>query len=372
MMRTLFGLLLILHGLIHVMGFVKAFNIAEIEQFTLSISKPAGLFWVIASLLFLISGALFFNKQSWWWMAAVPAILISQALIFLYWQDAKAGTILNIIILVGCLVGYGNWDFQAMVDREKKSFFAHIRNNQVKVEPDELEELPAMVRLWMENSGVSGNHKINSALISQKGKMKTDHEGNWMKVETEQFVRTADPGFLWIAEVEAVPYIHLAGRDKYVEGQGHMLIKLLSLIPVADSKGVEINQGSLLRYLAETVWYPSAALEEYISWEEIDSTSVIATMNFGGNTASGVFEFNNIGEPVRFEAERYYDREGGATLETWVIDIDEKSYKSFSHYRVPTKAAVTWKLPDGDFTWFRLEITDITYDLSDPSLFLIF
>lgn len=369
MMRTLFGLLLILHGLIHLMGFVKAFNIAEIEQFTLSISKPAGLFWVIASLLFLISGALFFNKQTWWWMAVVPAILISQALIFYYWQDAKAGTILNIIILAGCLVGYGNWDFETMIEKEKESFFARVDTNEHKVGQSELDEVPAMVRLWMENSGVSGNNKINSALIRQKGEMKTHPEGNWMKVETEQLVRTADPGFLWIAEVEAVPYIYLAGRDKYVDGQGHMLIKLLSLIPVADSKGGDINQGSLLRYLAETVWYPSAALEEYINWEEIDSTSIKATMNFEGITASGVFKFNNMGEPVRFEAERYYDRKDGATLETWVIDIDEESYKSFSQYRVPTKATVTWKLPDGDFTWFRLEITDITFDLPNPSLF---
>lgn len=369
MIRALFGLIMMLHGLINLMGFVVAFNIAEVEHFTMSISKPAGLFWLIACLLFLISGGIYLYEHNWWWMVASIGLLLSQVLMIIYWQDARYGTIVNVIIMAGCIIGYGNWDFQTMIGKEKKSLFASVDESQKQIKLAETEKLPPIVSLWMENAGVAGKSKITSARIKQKGKMKIQLHGRWMKVEAYQFVRITDPGFLWIADVEAIPYIHLAGRDKYVDGQGHMLIKLLSLITVADSKGKEINQGSLLRYLAETVWYPSAALEKYITWEEIDNTTVKATMRFGGIAASGEFAFNKMGEPVRFEAERYYDREDGATLETWVIDIDEESFKTFGNYRVPTKAAITWELSGGDFTWFRLEITDISYNLSDISSF---
>lgn len=357
-MKILFGFFLMLHGLINLLGFMKAFEIAEVPQLTLSISKPAGLFWLIAGLLFLISGALFFYKQSWWWMAVVPALIISQALIFLYWQDAKAGTLLNIIILAGCLVGYGNWDFETMIEREKKSFFAQANVNKEEGDTGKLEELPEIVGLWLENSGMTGIDKIKSVVFSQQSTLKTSPGGSWMPVEAVQYVRTDNLGYLWTATVEAAPYIYLAGRVKYVDGKGHMLIKLLSLIPVADSEGEEIDQGSLLRYLAEMVWYPGAARQPYVSWEEIDDTKAKATMSYGGITASGIFEFNKMGDPLRFEAERYYNRKEGATLETWVVDMEAGSYKTFEGLRVPTRAKVTWKLTEGDFTWYKLEISD--------------
>lgn len=67
-----------------------------------------------------------------------------------------------------------------------------------------------------------------------------------------------------------------------------MLIRLFSIFPVAAASGKEMDQGALLRYLAEMQWFPSAALNRYIQWEEIDSFSAKATMSDQGVTASGV------------------------------------------------------------------------------------
>lgn len=41
-MRYLLNLLILLHGLIHLMGFAKAFNYAAVSQLTQPISKSAG------------------------------------------------------------------------------------------------------------------------------------------------------------------------------------------------------------------------------------------------------------------------------------------------------------------------------------------
>lgn len=89
-----------------------------------------------------------------------------------------------------------------------------------------------------------------------------------------------------------------------------MLIKLLSLITVADSKEEKIDQGTLLRYLAEMVWFPTAAVNDYIQWEELDSSSARATMNYGGIIASGIFNFNSQGEVINFVAEKYMEKDG--------------------------------------------------------------
>ncbi len=219
------------------MGFLKAFQLAEIEQLTLPISKPAGMFWLIASILFVIAGAVYFYDKNWWWIVAALGMVISQVLIVIYWQDAKFGTIANIIILIVCLPAYGSWNFNAMVIKEKQAFLSSAERAEGIIAADEVDSLPAVVRLWMENAGIVGKKKMGTAHFIQSGEMRTSIDGSWMPVEAEQYIRIADPGFIWIADVRMAPYIHLAGRDIYTGGKGHMLIKLLSLIPVADSEG---------------------------------------------------------------------------------------------------------------------------------------
>ena len=48
MLRYFFAFVMLAHGLIHLMGFTKAFGFADIEQLTQDISRPAGLFWLSA------------------------------------------------------------------------------------------------------------------------------------------------------------------------------------------------------------------------------------------------------------------------------------------------------------------------------------
>lgn len=103
MIRITLLVILFIHGLIHLMGFTKAFQLAEIDQLTLPISKSAGVFWLIGCLLMLTSGAALLFKLNWWWAVALLGVIISQALIMISWQDAKFGTVANIIILLGIL-----------------------------------------------------------------------------------------------------------------------------------------------------------------------------------------------------------------------------------------------------------------------------
>lgn len=93
----------IFHGLIHLMGFAKAFKLAEIKELTLPISKPAGLIWLLSALIFVVSAALLWGNQDMWWLVAVAGIVLSQILIFMYWRDAKFGTIANGIILLAVI-----------------------------------------------------------------------------------------------------------------------------------------------------------------------------------------------------------------------------------------------------------------------------
>ena len=360
-MRILFALIVILHGLIHFLGFAKAFNYGRFKSLKEPISRPAGLIWLLATFLFLISGILCLFRGPAWWMWALPAMVLSQVVIFLAWKDARFGTIANVIVLAGVILGYASWDFRTMVKKELAAFLPVTSSSQNLLTEDALVSLPPVVQTWIRRAGAVGKPIPQTVHLKQTGQMRTTPGGNWMPVEAEQWFTPMRPGFFWAADVRAAPGFYLVGRDRYSEGKGHMLIKMLSLFPVADAKGPETDQGSMLRYLAETVWFPSGALHESIQWEQLDSSSAKATMNWGGITASGIFRFDAKGDPLSFEAKRYYDREEGATLEDWFIRIEPNGIREFGGIRIPSRSAVSWKLKEGDFNWFNLEITELEY-----------
>lgn len=120
-MKYILIALLVIHGLIHLLGFTKAFGLAQPPQLQAAISQPVGLMWLVVALLFLVSGGMVLVAGKWWWLPAALGVVMSQILIFAAWNDAKAGSIVNLILLLPIVVaalGSAPWSFRAMYERE--------------------------------------------------------------------------------------------------------------------------------------------------------------------------------------------------------------------------------------------------------------
>ncbi|MGB5436738.1 MAG: DUF6544 family protein, partial [Maribacter sp.] len=247
-MRILFIVILFVHGLIHFMGFAKAFDFGNMAQFTKEISKPVGFLWLLTSLLFIVSGVLYLIKKETWPMLAIIAVILSQILIFMVWKDAKFGTIANVIILLVGIVGFGHYQFHKMVRGESKQLLRNIQvENLPIISKKAIDHLPEIVQKWMRNSGVIGKEKIVSVRLEQKGEMKTKPEGKWMTFTARQYFNVEPPAFIWTTDVDFMPMVNMAGRDKLIDGKGEMLVKLANVIPVVDEGNNEkINSGAML------------------------------------------------------------------------------------------------------------------------------
>lgn len=276
---------------------------------------------------------------------------------------------LSLIVLILIFMIIASTVSGFLFDRKvKKEVQALFDNNRQKNPPGfqdiirkkDLNNLPPCVQKWLERSQVVGKEKIHSLRLKQKGYMRLAEEKPWMPVEAEQYFTVDKPGFIWKATVQMMPFLRFTGRDKYAEGKGEMLIKILSLFPVVNAKGKEIDQGTLLRYLAEIQWFPTASLSSWITWEEIDNRSARATMHYGSVTAAGVFHFDEKGDLADFLAKRYRETNGTYELTDWSGISTE--FKSFNGLRIPSKADIIWKLKTGDFTWYRCEISEIEYN----------
>lgn len=105
-MKTAIIVILFLHGLIHLIGFVKAFGLAEISELTQPISRIWGLFWLFTAILLILTGVLYWMNLETWWIPAITGIILSQILVFAFWQDARFGSIPNLIILIFIVSGF--------------------------------------------------------------------------------------------------------------------------------------------------------------------------------------------------------------------------------------------------------------------------
>jgi len=105
MIRYLFVSLMFIHGLIHLMGFIRAFGYGVANQISGEISRFNGMFWLAATLLFMLASILFLLKNESWLWVAILACIISQILIITLWKYAKFGTIANVIIVFAVLAG---------------------------------------------------------------------------------------------------------------------------------------------------------------------------------------------------------------------------------------------------------------------------
>ncbi|WP_147534280.1 DUF6920 family protein [Bacillus marasmi] len=362
-MRIFISIIMFMHGLIHFLGFMKAYNLLELPQLTLMISKPIGVFWLLSALLLLITSILVLFKKDWVWMPSSMVLISSQILILLSWNDAKFGTIPNIIILLFIIFSFSSWSFNAQINREISNLLSHgkmSRNNIITEQM--LDQLPIAVQKWLKYIGLVGKESIQTAYFKQKGQMKLKpNQKEWAEASVEQYVITGKPGFLWKVNMKMNPLIVISGRDKYQDGIAKMTIKLGSMIPVVNTvDDYKTNQSTMQRYLMELPWYPSAALNPYISWEEIDKNSAKATMTYKGITGSAIYHFNDFGKLLKVSALRYKDSNENSEPVECIGEV--KAYSSIDGIEIPTKMNIIWVLDDGLFNWYKLEIINAKYN----------
>ena len=188
--------------------------------------------------------------------------------------------VLIFIIIFVSVSFIGNLVFNKNVDNEIKVLFNKVKNKRSHISKADIEVLPQNVQRWLKYAQIIGKEKVTSVRLKQKATMRLEIDKRWMPVQAEQYFTTEEPSFIWKANIKMAPLFHIVGRDIYTEGKGNMLIKFLSLFNVANSKGKKINQGTLLRYLAEMVWFPTAVVNNFITWEEIDTKHAKATMTY--------------------------------------------------------------------------------------------
>jgi deazaflavin-dependent oxidoreductase (nitroreductase family) len=181
-----------------------------------------------------------------------------------------------------------------------------------------------------------------------------------MPFDAEEFYTVDPPGFVWEGTLRSGPLPVARARDRYQQGKGNMLIKLGALYTIADAVGEEIDQGAMMRYFSEMVWFPTSLLGETASFAPIDDHAVRATFTDHGRSLSATLRFADDGRLTEFVAERYRMVGDRYELRTWSNPITD--YGEWEGLQLPVQAKAIWKLPEGDLEYFDVAITALEYD----------
>ncbi|MGH7548258.1 MAG: DUF6544 family protein [Gemmatimonadales bacterium] len=207
-----------------------------------------------------------------------------------------------------------------------------------------LDALPAPLARYLRHVLRDGQRPIRVARLSQVGQLRTDIEKDrWSPFEASQVIAPPANGFLWNARVRIAPLVHVRVRDAYVAGQGSGRVSLVSAISMASDSGrQELNSGSLHRYLAEAVRYPTALLPSAaLQWSAINGTKAMATLTDAGITVSLEFWFNDAGEVTGIYSPGRWGRFDGEYVQTpWEGHF--RTYQERNGMLVPTEGEVGW------------------------------
>lgn len=255
-MRIAIAFVLAFHGLLHVLGFLRFWrpeSVAQLNGPTLVALSPAagravGLAWLLASILFLAAaGGALSGSMRWWW-TAVPALLLSQALIVLHWHDAWAGTLVNVAIALAVAVAGGMGTFRAAGRAEVRALLDGSPSGPAPVlRHEEIAALPAPVRRWLLASGAVGRPRARTVHLWQRGQLRTSPTASYMPAQAEQYFSVDDPGFVWMVDVTMAHVVPIVGRDTFRQGRGRMLIRAGALgvrrrRPVSRADGAAISR----------------------------------------------------------------------------------------------------------------------------------
>ncbi|MCA9626648.1 MAG: hypothetical protein KC766_03230 [Myxococcales bacterium] len=255
---------------------------------------------------------------------------------------------------------WGRQRFVQTTDAEIQELFAATMPLGAPIESSEVERLAPAVRRWLERSGVVGRPRPTSVRLLQDGQLRTSRNGPAMSARADQYVRIPDPAFIWRVDTRLFRLLSFTGRDRYSSGHGNMRIQLASLMDVVNADDEKIASGALLRFLAEMVWYPSAALEPYVDWQAVGETHATARLRHAGLEVEASFEVDADGRVVGVSAERFLGGGEGAKLEPWSVRCT--AWGRFAGVEVPTEGTVAWDLEAGSFVYYRWRVTDVEYD----------
>ncbi len=272
-----------------------------------------------------------------------------------------------IALLLLALAAYGSYRWgkstQALLTRLEA---ARTTPSAMRFHAAQLHGLPAPVQRYFQAVLKEGQPMVAAVRISHEGRFNMSQDGeHWKPFTSQQRVVTQRPGFVWDARIAMLPGVPVRVHDAYVTGEGLLHPAILGLLTLVKLQGSgDIAQGELMRFVAETPWYPTALLpSQGARWEAVNEHSANVTLTDGALSITLLFRFNEQGL-IEYGLAQARGRTVGKTIQMTPWEGRWSNYAEHSGMRVPMTGEVAWLTPQGRKPYWHGTVQSLVYEFA--------
>ncbi len=254
------------------------------------------------------------------------------------------GILLLAAALAGCVV-YLRHAFQTHLDQIE----AVIRGGEAAPMPPA--DLPPEVLALAHKMGARSDAPPACAVFTQSGVMWFSPGAKPTKFTARQVAGTRTPGFSWRAALGPAGAILVA--DYFAQGVGGLEVKLLGAVTLARMVDTAaVNQGEMIRYLAELPWNPDAILaNRFLAWTVIDARTLKVAAGAGDMRGEVTFTLGADGLIESISASRLYTGKGQTIPLPWHGRFWD--YQNIGGRFLPLQGEVAWVMEGKEFVYWR-------------------
>lgn len=365
--RSLAAVVLV-HGLIHLLGVVKGYGWAQVPQLTHEITPAGATAWLLATLLVVGAGVMLGTRSRYWWQVSAVAAVGSQAVILTSWNDARTGTLVNVVMLLAAGYGY--------VAQGPRSFAAEYRRRVADattdpapvavVSEDDLAGLPQLVADYVRRSGAVGRPRVGDFRAVIRGRIRAATDKPWMEFTGEQF-NTYGPDPRRLFHINATMFgVPMDILHVFADGAATMRGRVGYLLPILAAAGPEMDRAETVTLFNDMcILAPAALVDAPVTWQSLDADRVAGAFTLGAHTVTAELVFDDDHDLVDFVSEdRLRSSADGKTFtrQRWSTPIG--GYREAGTRRLAATGEGRWHAPqpEGEFAYLEFHLDDISYN----------
>jgi hypothetical protein len=370
--RWTVAFVVVFHGLIHLMGAAEGFGWVSGAELREPIGGLGGVTWLAAAVLVVTAGGMLAVEAPSWWAVTAAGAVVSQGVVIAWWDDAGAGTAANVLMLLAAAYGYASQgprsfraEYQRRMDAALSESAGAARPGEVVTEAD-LARLPAPVAEYVRRSGAVGAERVVNSRGTFRGRIRSGPGAPWMTLVGEQFnTYGARPRRLF--RLDAVRFgLPADVLHVFEDGGASMRAKVLSVVPVLDAAGPDMDRGETVTVFNDLcLLAPAALVDAPVLWQLVDERHVRGTFTCGSQTVSAVLVFDDDGDLVDFISDdRLRASADGRTFTRQRWSTPVQAYAVFGRRRAMAHGEARWHAPEpeGEFAYFEYSLDHITYN----------
>jgi hypothetical protein len=350
--------IVIIHGLIHLMGFVAYWPLSEIAELPYKTTLLGGrweigqagmrlfsVLWLVAALGLVGASIGAITGQDWWLTLMGTAVILSLIICLLDWNNAWRGAVLDLVILVPLLLVWG-------LQIQPESFADYPQSSQPMMTVPLPIDLPDPVARYYEAIMPGQLPVLESAVITGHGTLR--FSGVTFPARL-RFTHRAGQDYRHYIEATLFGLPLMKVNESYLNGQARMELP----VGVIENEP-KIDMAANLGLWGESIWLPSIFLtDSRVRWEAIDDVSAQLIVPFGNDEDSFTVTFDPESGLIKsMIAWRY--READDTEKTpWQLEILD--WDEYQGIQAPSRSTVTWA--DEGSPWLVIELDEVAYNV---------